>query len=102
MQFLFVLKNWCGGVTDSGGVSEEATVLKRPCVTIRECTERPETAELGTNVLVGRDPTKLMDALNRMAKGKWHEGETPEKWDGRAACRLVNYLTEDILKISAV
>ncbi len=71
--FLSHLKNCNLVLTDSGGVQEEACILNTPCVTLRNNTERPETIEIGANVLVGSDPQKILDAAITMAQKK-------EKW----------------------
>jgi UDP-N-acetylglucosamine 2-epimerase (non-hydrolysing) len=89
LEFLFLLKNSFAVITDSGGVQEETTFLKIPCLTLRENTERPETVSTGTNVLIGHDLKKLRESLQRILKGDWKQGAIPELWDGRAAERIV-------------
>ena len=74
---------------DSGGITEETTVMGVPCLTLRDNTERPETVTVGTNELIGTDPAKLGPALARLMAGEWKKGAVPEKWDGRAAERIV-------------
>lgn len=87
------LHNECeGGITDSGGITEESTVLGVPCMTLRDNTERPETITVGTNELVGTDPIAIGPALRRMVAGQWKRGAIPELWDGRAAARIVTAL----------
>ena len=75
-------------ITDSGGVTEETTVLGVPCVTLRDSTERPETVTMGTNELIGTDPAALKPALDRLFAGQWKKGAIPEKWDGRTGERI--------------
>jgi len=75
-------------ITDSGGIQEETTFLGVPCLTMRESTERPITVNIGTNVLVGRDATKLTSELSRILDGKAKQGTTPALWDGRAGERI--------------
>src|SRR5207245_5641225 len=76
-------------LTDSGGIQEETTVLGVPCLTLRNNTERPVTVEQGTNVLVGLDPQRIIEAgLTILAKPP-PAGRVPELWDGKAAARIV-------------
>lgn len=81
-----------GVLTDSGGITEEATVMGIPCGTIRESTERPETVEQGTNELLGTGADRIRDASARMAAGTWKKGTVPELWDGRSGARIVDHL----------
>ena len=96
LEFVDLVRHAAAVVTDSGGVSEETTVLGVPCLTLRDNTERPETVEMGTNELVGTDPDAVRPALRRVLDGRWKTGRIPEKWDGRAAERIVSVL-EDVL-----
>ena len=77
-------------LTDSGGIQEETTVLGVPCLTMRPNTERPITCEIGTNVLVGTDPHRIVQEAAAILEGKTRMGSIPEKWDGRAAERIVD------------
>lgn len=79
-------------VTDSGGIQEETTVLGIPCLTIRENTERPETVETGTNVLVGQDAGKIMLNAEKILAGRSKKGRIPSLWDGHTAERIVRVL----------
>ena len=83
------MKHAKGVITDSGGITEETTVMGVPCLTLRDNTERPETVTIGTNELIGTDPAKLAPALARLMTGAWKKGAVPEKWDGHAAERIV-------------
>lgn len=79
-------------LTDSGGIQEETTILKVPCLTMRENTERPVTLTQGTNLLVGRNAREIKRQVNRVLAGKVKRGKTPRFWDGRAAERIVKVL----------
>lgn len=92
LEFIFLLKESKGVITDSGGVQEETTVLQIPCITLRNNTERPETISLGTNELIGEDMTKLKNAIERVNRDEWKKGATPPLWDGHTAERIVAIL----------
>jgi UDP-N-acetylglucosamine 2-epimerase (non-hydrolysing) len=89
LEFNYLVKHAKGVITDSGGITEETTVMGVPCLTLRDNTERPETVSVGTNELIGTDPAKLGPALARLMAGRWKKGGIPEKWDGHAAERIV-------------
>ena len=89
LEFNYLVKHAKGVITDSGGITEETTVMGVPCLTLRDNTERPETVTVGTNELIGTDPAKLAPALARLMAGSWKKGAIPEKWDGHAAERIV-------------
>jgi UDP-N-acetylglucosamine 2-epimerase (non-hydrolysing) len=91
-EFNFLVKNSIGVITDSGGVTEETTVMGIPCITLRENTERPETVSLGTNELVGSDKEKIITNLKKMINGQWKQGKIPELWDGDASVRIINII----------
>lgn len=92
LEFNYLVKNAKAVVTDSGGITEECTVMGVPCMTLRDSTERPETVTLGTNELIGADPTRLKPAFDKLFAGKWKRGKTPEKWDGKTGDRIVSIL----------
>lgn len=92
LEFNYLVKHAKAVITDSGGITEETTVLGVPCLTIRDTTERPETVSIGTNELIGTDPVALAPALDRLFSGKWKRGAIPEKWDGHASERIVDAL----------
>ncbi|WP_255474843.1 UDP-N-acetyl glucosamine 2-epimerase [Pusillimonas sp. ANT_WB101] len=92
LEFNYLVKHALGVITDSGGVTEETTVMGVPCLTLRDTIERPETVTVGTNELIGTDPAKLKPALDRSFAGKWKKGAIPEKWDGHTAERIVAQL----------
>ena len=79
-------------LTDSGGLQEETTVLGIPCITLRENTERPITCDIGTNVLVGNSPERILQEAHKVLRGGGRCASIPEKWDGRAAERIVDIL----------
>ena len=83
-------------LTDSGGLQEETTVPGVPCITMRHNTERPITCEVGTNVIVGNSPDKILSAARTVLAGQGKKGAIPEKWDGRAAERIVGWLVSNI------
>ena len=80
-------------VTDSGGITEETTVMGVPCITLRDNTERPETCTIGTNELIGTNPDAIKPALDILFAGNWKKGGIPEMWDGHAAERIIEVLT---------
>jgi len=92
LEFNYLVKNARAVVTDSGGITEEATVMGVPCMTMRDSTERPETIEIGTNELIGTDPSAIAPAFERLFQKRWKQGGIPEKWDGRAGERIVSIL----------
>ena len=81
-------------LTDSGGIQEETTALRIPCLTLRHNTERPVTVTHGTNRVVGTEPAAIYDAWRQVAERNWTAGELPELWDGKAAGRVVRVLLE--------
>jgi UDP-N-acetylglucosamine 2-epimerase (non-hydrolysing) len=89
LEFNFMVKHAKAVITDSGGITEEATVMGVPCLTLRDTTERPETVTIGSNELVGTDPAKLKSPLDKLFAGQWKVGGIPEKWDGRTGERIV-------------
>lgn len=92
LQFIWLVKHARAVITDSGGITEEATVLDIPCLTLRDSTERPETITEGTNELIGSNPEAIKPALAKIFKGEWKKGNIPEKWDGKTAERIVSHL----------
>ncbi|UCC11484.1 MAG: UDP-N-acetylglucosamine 2-epimerase (non-hydrolyzing) [candidate division WOR-3 bacterium] len=92
LDFLKLMMHARFVLTDSGGIQEETTVLRIPCLTLRENTERPITVTKGTNILVGADRERIMDAVGRIMEGKVKKGTIPKFWDGRAAQRICKAL----------
>lgn len=99
-EFNHLIRHSKAAITDSGGVSEETTVLGIPCMTLRDTTERPETVTLGTNELLGSDPARLAQAFERLFAGAWKRGTVPPRWDGQAGARIVAALA-DHLRLAA-
>lgn len=94
LEFNHLVKYSKAVITDSGGITEETTVLGIPCLTLRDNTERPETCEIGTNELVGTNPKAIKPALDKVLSGMWKKGVIPELWDGKAAPRILKVLEE--------
>lgn len=92
LEFNHLVKHAKAVITDSGGVTEETTVMGVPCVTLRDSTERPETVTIGTNELLGTDPAALKPALDKLFAGQWKKGAIPELWDGRTGERIAEVL----------
>jgi UDP-N-acetylglucosamine 2-epimerase (non-hydrolysing) len=92
LDFLGLVADAAGVLTDSGGIQEETTYLGVPCFTLRDNTERPVTVELGTNVLLGLDPRRIEDVPDLIAAGASRPAQVPPKWDGHAAERIVDVL----------
>lgn len=93
LEFNYLVKHSKAVITDSGGITEETTVMKIPCLTLRDNTERPETITEGTNELVGTNPQNIKPVLEKLFLGKWKQGGIPELWDGKAAERIVNVIS---------
>jgi len=92
LDFLLLLSSTKLVLTDSGGIQEEACILRVPCVTLRESTERPETVSVGANVIAGTAPDKIVTAVEEMLSRE-------RRWknpfgDGRAGKRIVDFLNE--------
>jgi len=94
LEFNYLVRYARAVITDSGGITEETTVMGIPCMTLRDNTERPETITIGTNVLVGTDPKNIAPVLGRLFSGTWKKGGIPEKWDGKASERIVDILLQ--------
>ena len=92
LDFLTLEANAALILTDSGGIQEEACILKVPCVTMRDNTERPETLEAGGNILAGTNPGTILDSAEKMLS-------VPKDWpnpfgDGLAGARIVAAIYE--------
>ena len=93
LEFMYLVQNAKGVITDSGGITEEATVLHIPCLTLRNSTERPETVVIGTNELVGNDLCKLKLYIKKIMEGEWKKGIIPPFWDGKTSERIIDVLS---------
>ena len=96
LDFLQLMQNSKGLLTDSGGIQEETTFLNIPCLTLRDNTERPVTVDLGTNILLPLDKELILENLEKVISGDWKQGQIPRLWDGKAAERMADII-EDYL-----
>jgi len=96
LEFNYLVENAKAVITDSGGITEETTVMGVPCITLRDNTERPETVLIGTNELIGTDLKAIQPAFEKLFLGNWKRGGIPQLWDGQSAIRIV----ECLLKLS--
>ena len=94
LEFGWLAAHARGIITDSGNVAEEATFNGVPCITLSNYTEHQETVTIGSNVLVGEDPQRLKEEMERMVRGEWKISALPDRWDGRAAERIVSILLQ--------
>jgi UDP-N-acetylglucosamine 2-epimerase (non-hydrolysing) len=92
LEFNYLVQHSKAVVTDSGGITEETTVMGVPCMTLRDNTERPETITEGTNELIGTDPKNISPAFEKLFAGRWKKGGIPELWDGQTSERIVAVL----------
>lgn len=83
-------------LTDSGGIQEETTYLGIPCVTMRDNTERPVTVDIGTNILCGSDPNRILDVTNEILSGTEKDSDVPKLWDGQTAGRIVDIMKTEM------
>jgi UDP-N-acetylglucosamine 2-epimerase (non-hydrolysing) len=98
-QFLSLEAKAAAVVTDSGGIQEETTVLRVPCFTLRENTERPITIELGTNTLLGLEPERLRELPTLLSEPK--HGQIPPLWDGHAGERAAEEIERLVVGVTA-
>jgi len=92
LEFNYLVEKAKCVITDSGGITEETTVLGVPCITLRDSTERPETVAVGTNELIGTDPSAIAPYMDILFSDKWKKGGIPELWDGKTSARIINIL----------
>jgi len=89
LDFLDLMAGSSLVITDSGGIQEETTYLKIPCVTLRHNTERPITVTMGTNYLIGTDPQKILATVKSILAGDIKDSQIPQFWDGKAGKRII-------------
>lgn len=92
LEFNWLVERAKAVITDSGGITEETTVMGVPCITLRDNTERPETVNMGTNELIGTNPKAIAPAMEKLFSGNWKKGQIPPLWDGKTAERIVEGL----------
>ena len=92
LQFNYLVQHAKAVITDSGGITEEATVMNVPCMTLRDNTERPETCTIGTNALIGTNPAAIERAFFKLFCQKWKQGNVPEFWDGKTSERIIDHI----------
>ena len=94
LEFNYLVENSMGVITDSVGISEETMVLDIPCITLRDTTERPETVDIGTNVLVGNSIKKLEANIKKIISGHWKKTQIPQLRDGNAGRRIIKVIQD--------
>lgn len=92
LQFNYLVERALAVITDSGGITEETTVMGIPCMTLRDNTERPETITIGTNELIGTNPKAIQPAMETLFSGNWKKGGIPPLWDGKTSERIIQKL----------
>ena len=96
LDFLALMASARVVLTDSGGIQEETTILKVPCVTLRNNTERPVTCTMGGNRLAGTDPQRIIQAFEEALADDPETIGTPDGWDGAAAGRITTILAAQV------
>lgn len=89
-------------ITDSGGIQEETTFRKIPCLTLRPNTERPSTVSIGTNELVPFDIATVRQKINEIVNGSYKKGAIPPHWDGHSTERILQVCTTLLLQPQTV
>ncbi len=97
IEFLALMQACSFVMTDSGGIQEETTALKKPCITLRTSTERPATCEIGTNIMADPDYESIRNALSELKIRSWGHAKIPRLWDGAAAGRIAEIIVNKIL-----
>ena len=93
ISFLSLIEKTRVVITDSGGIQEETSFLKIPCVTVRNNTERPVTIEVGTNYLAGTDFNTALYLVDQILNNRHKKGKIPELWDGKTAERIYQHIS---------
>lgn len=96
LEFNYLVERSKAVITDSGGITEEASIMRVPCLTLRDNTERPETITLGTNELVGTNPKNIKLYLKCLFDGDWKKGQDIPLWDGNTATRIVEVMNSTL------
>ena len=96
LEFNYLVEKSKAIITDSGGITEEASVMNVPCLTLRDNTERPETITFGTNRLVGYDPKKIEESFKSLFQGKWKKYTKIPLWDGQTSDRIIQHILNEI------
>lgn len=96
LDFLKLMMHSTFVLTDSGGIQEETTFLKIPCITLRKNTERPITVGIGTNIIIGDDLELIPRIADQILTGQFKKGQIPDLWDGNAAERIVNIIVNNV------
>jgi UDP-N-acetylglucosamine 2-epimerase (non-hydrolysing) len=94
LEFNYLVQNSLAVITDSGGITEETTIMGVPCMTLRDSTERPETVTIGTNELLGTNPDALKPYMQKAITGDWKKGSIPDLWDGNTSERIISTLID--------
>jgi len=94
LEFNYLVEKALVVITDSGGITEETTVMSVPCMTLRSSTERPETVTMGTNELLGTNPDAIAPAMQTLLSGQWKKGNIPPLWDGHTAERIIDIIAQ--------
>jgi UDP-N-acetylglucosamine 2-epimerase (non-hydrolysing) len=101
LEFLRLMEKATVVITDSGGIQEETTFLRVPCLTLRDTTERPVTIEIGSNELLPMDPSAIARRVESISTAVREIGAVPPKWDGKAAERIVAVLENELRDVSS-
>lgn len=94
LEFNYLVERAKAVITDSGGITEETSIMNVPCITLRDNTERPETLTLGTNELVGTDPKAIQPAIEKLFLGTWKQHQEIPLWDGQTGQRIAKHLND--------